>query len=457
MPTPPQLYADLDRAIPTVREEFETWLRDLVEIPTVSMDPAHADDIQRGAERAAEILRACGAEAELVETPGNPVIFGNLTANPDYPTVAIYNHMDVQPANEPQWENEPFVFQRQGDRYLGRGTTDDKGPALTALMAARFASQQGLPLNFQFIWELEEEIGSPNFAHFVEQKRDALNCKSVLVSDTIWLSPEKPAVPYGLRGMLTMQWRLETGSKDSHSGLTGGAARNPIGELAELIACCYEARTGRCSIPGFYEDVQRLSSDELTNFLGSGFDPDGFRTAHGLHDLRSDDVREIVQAIWSEPTFEVHGISGGYQGPGIKTIVPHAAEAKISMRLVPNQNPDRILELTRDFVGRLNPDVRIEPGGTLVPYLGAFSGFYGDAVREAVEFGFGVSPSFIREGGSIGAVVTLDTLLKVPVVFLGLSLPEHGYHAPNENFDWGQASGGMRAFVKYFETLSEQK
>ena len=128
MPTPPQLYADLDRAIPAVREEFEGWLRDLVEIPTVSMDPAHADDIQRGAERAAEILRACGAEAELVETPGNPVIFGNLTANPDYPTVAIYNHMDVQPANEPQWENEPFVFQRQGDRYLGRGTTDDKGP-----------------------------------------------------------------------------------------------------------------------------------------------------------------------------------------------------------------------------------------------------------------------------------------------------------------------------------------
>lgn len=450
------LYGALTQSLPAVREEFETYLRDLVQIPTISMDPAHAADIRHGAQQAAEMLRACGATAEIIETPGNPVVFGQYTVHPSYPTVAIYNHLDVQPANEPQWTDDPFVFQKAGDRYLGRGTTDDKGPALTALFAARFAVQHGLPLNFQFLWELEEEIGSPHFAHFLQQQRQALTCGSVLVSDTVWLSRTTPAVPYGLRGMMTLVLRLATGSNDCHSGLTGGAARNPIGELAALITQCYDARTGHVHIPGFYDDVRALSETELDNFLTSGFDPAVFQSIHGLHRLRTDDIRTIVQAIWSQPTFEVHGLSGGYQGPGVKTIVPHAAEAKISMRLVPDQDPERLLPLVCAFLQQHNPDVEVIPGGSLRPYLGAFDGFYGDAIREAVRFGFGASPSFIREGGSIGAVVTMNELLQVPVMFLGLSLPEHGYHAPNEYFDWGQACGGMRAFVKYFETLASQ-
>ena len=448
------LYAELDQAIPAMRQEFEELLCDLVEIPTVSMDPAHAEDMQRGARRAVDILQACGATVELVETPGQPVVFGHFTVDPAYPTVAIYNHLDVQPANEPEWRQEPFVFCRDGDRYLGRGTTDDKGPALTALLAARFAVQHGLPLNIQFIWELEEEIGSPNFAHFVKRQRQALTCDSVLVSDTVWLSRTKPSVPYGLRGMLVMMLRLETGSRDCHSGLTGGAARNPVGELAALLSRCHDARTGRVKIKGFNDDVQRPSRAELESFLSSGFSLAAFKKVHGLKKLRTRDVRETVQAIWSKPTFEVHGISGGYQGPGVKTVAPAWAEAKVSMRLVPHQDPERLFPLVRDFVKQHNADVKVTQGGSLPPYLGEFSGFYGDAVRQAVRFGFGKSPSFVREGGSIGAVVTLDQLLQVPIMFLGLSLPEHGYHAPNEHFDWRQASGGMRAFVKYFETLA---
>jgi acetylornithine deacetylase/succinyl-diaminopimelate desuccinylase-like protein len=450
-----EMYAALDQAIPAVREEFETLLCDLVQIPTVSMDPAHAGDIQRGANKAAEMLRACNAQAEIVDTPGNPVVFGQFMVNSAYPTVAIYNHLDVQPANEPEWQREPFAFHREEDRYLGRGTTDDKGPALTALMAARFAVQHDVPLNVQFIWELEEEIGSPHFAHFIRRKRKALTCDSVLVSDTVWLSRHQPAVPYGLRGMLPLQLRLQTGSKDCHSGLTGGVARNPVGELASLIARCYDAQTGRVKIKGFYDDVRRSSRAELEQFLASGFSLATFKKAHGLRKLRTNDVREAVQAIWSRPTFEVHGISGGYQGPGVKTIVPASAEAKISMRLVPDQDPKRIFALVRDFVKQHNPDVTVTCEGMLPPYLGEFSGAYADAVREAVRFGFGKLPSFTREGGSIGAVVTLDQILHVPIMFLGLSLPEHGYHAPNENFDWGQASGGMRAFVRYFEQLSQ--
>lgn len=448
------LYAALEEAIPAVRDEFESHLRDLVQIPTVSMDPAHADDIRRGAQQAASLLQRCGATADTVETPGHPVVFGQFMVNPAYPTVAIYNHLDVQPANEPEWQHQPFVFQRQDERYLGRGSTDDKGPALTALLAARFAVQHGVPLNIQFIWELEEEIGSPHFAHFVKRSRKALTCDSVLVSDTVWLSRTRPAVPYGLRGLLVFSLRLETASKDCHSGLTGGAARNPVGELADLIARCYDAQTGRVKIKGFYDDVQRPSRAELDNFLTSGFSLAAFKKVHGLKKLRTRDVRDAVQAIWSKPTFEVHGISGGYQGPGVKTVVPAWAEAKLSMRLVPKQDPARLLPLVREFVKRHNPDVKLIPGGVLPPYLGEFSGFYGDAVREAMRFGFGRVPHFVREGGSIGAVVTLDQLLRVPVVFLGLSLPEHGYHAPNEYFDWGQACGGMRAFVKYFETLA---
>lgn len=448
------LYTALEDAIPGLRDEFETLLRDLVQIPTVSMDPAHAADIRQGARQAAAMLQGCGATVEIVETPGNPVVFGQLRTDPAAPTVAIYNHLDVQPANEPQWQHDPFVFQRDGERYLGRGTTDDKGPALTALLAARFAVQHGVPLNVQFFWELEEEIGSPHFAHFIEQRRQALTCDSVVVSDTVWLSRTTPAVPYGLRGMMALLLRLETARNDCHSGLTGGAARNPVGELSDLIAHCYDARTGRVHIPGFYDAVRPLSAPELANFLASGFDLATFMQVHGLQRLRSTDVRQVVQAIWSEPTFEVHGISGGYQGPGVKTIVPHAAEAKISMRLVPDQDPDQLFTVVRDFISGYNPDVEVQREGFLRPYLGDFSGFYGEAVREAVRFGFGKTPSFIREGGSIGAVVTMDQLLQVPIVFLGLSLPEHGYHAPNENFDWGQASGGMRAFVKYFETLA---
>jgi acetylornithine deacetylase/succinyl-diaminopimelate desuccinylase-like protein len=270
MVTATELYADLAQAIPAVRQEFEELLRDLVQIPTVSMDPAHADDIQRGARAAAAMLQACGAAAEIVETPGNPVVFGQFMVNPAYPTVAIYNHLDVQPANEPEWQQEPFVLHRDGDRYLGRGTTDDKGPALTALLAARFAVQQGLPLNVQFLWELEEEIGSPHFAHFIRRKRKALTCHSGLVSDTVWLSRTRPAVPYGLRGMLVLRLRLETASKECHSGLTGGAARHPVGELADLIARCYDAQTGRVKIKGFYDDVRRPGRAELRFLWGGG-------------------------------------------------------------------------------------------------------------------------------------------------------------------------------------------
>lgn len=448
------LYKNIDSYIKDSRTEFEDKLGELVEVPTISMEPERKDDIRRGAILSKEYLESIGAKAEIVETPGNPVVFGRIEAGAGYPTVTVYNHIDVQPANPEEWHKAPFTFFNQNGRYEGRGTTDDKGPALSAMMAAKYAAQNSVPININFIWELEEEIGSPNFEHFVKNNIGKLKTDSVVVSDTIWISRERPATPYGLRGMMLLTMTLQTGEKDVHSGLTGGAARNPIGELCKVIAECFDADTGRVKIKGFYDDVRRATKAEVQSFLDSGFSSKRFRKAHELRKLRFDEEGKVLKAVMAEPTFEVHGITGGYQGPGVKTIVPYRAEAKISCRLVPDQDPKKVFKIVRDFIRSKNADVKVDFQGALEPYLGEFSGPYADAASEAMKFAFGRKPAFTREGGSIGAVVTMKKYLKSPIIFLGLSLPEHGYHAKNENFDWGMASGGIKMFVRYFDQIS---
>ena len=436
-----------------MQNEFEAKLKEWVETPSVSAAPEHRGDIERMADNAVAYIRECGGTADKVPTPGNPVVVGRFFSRPEHPTVTVYNHLDVQPANEPQWKRPPFVFHSENQRYYGRGTTDDKGPALTAFFGARQAFQKKLPINIQFIWELEEEIGSPNFEHFIKANLHSLRTDSVVVSDTIWIARGKPAVGYGLRGLAPFRLLLETGTKDVHSGTTGGAARNPIGELCQIISECYDARTGKVKIPGFYKDVAKPTRQELSSFRSSGFNVNYFRKAHELKHIRSGSASDVMQRLWTQPTFEVHGMVGGYTGTGVKTAIAPAAEAKLSMRLVPNQNPDKVFALVRKFVKQRNPDVQVIPESFLSPFLGPREGPYIDAATDAMRFAFGKKPAFVREGGSIGAVVTMQKHMKVPIVFLGLSLPEHGYHAPNENYDWEQASGGARMFERYFENL----
>ncbi len=221
-----------------------------------------------------------------------------------------------------------------------------------------------------------------------------------------------------------------------------------------MITSLYDEKTGKILIKGFYDDVVPPTKAELRSFSRAGFSLAEFKRVHGLKLLRYKDPLDVMQAIWSKPTLEVHGIAGGYQGPGLKTAIPPFAEAKISLRLVPDQVPKEAFRLLKAEVRRLNPDVRVEPVSSLSPYRGQTSGPVVDAGVEAVRFGFGKEPAFVREGGSIGAVVTMQKRLGCPIHLIGLSLPEHGYHAPNEFFDWGQASGGMKAFAKYFELLS---
>jgi acetylornithine deacetylase/succinyl-diaminopimelate desuccinylase-like protein len=449
--------AALDRYVTSCRSGFESSLAHLVSIPTVSMDPARSGDVRRGADAAAELLRSLGARADVLETEGNPVIFGRFETGSKHPTLTVYNHMDVQPADEPEWRRPPFELRIEGDRYYGRGATDDKGPALSALYGAKFAVDAGVPINLNFLWELEEEIGSPNLERLLRKRKRELKTDSVVVSDTIWISRQRPALSAGLRGLQGATLRLQTSERDVHSGLTGGAARNPVGEIAALIAELYDAKTGRVKIPGFHKDVVPASRAELASFQRSGFSIAAFKKAHGLRSLRFKEPSKVMRAIWAEPTLEVHGLSGGYHGPGIKTVIPPYAEAKLSMRLVPDQSPAKIFKLLQSYVKKLNPDVEVRPESSLAPFRGVVTGPLAEAARQAVRFGFGREPAFVREGGSIGAVVTLQKTLNCPVLFIGLSLPEHGYHAPNEFFDWGQAHGGMKTFARYFELVSSQR
>jgi acetylornithine deacetylase/succinyl-diaminopimelate desuccinylase-like protein len=444
--------AELERIAQGWRDDFQAILKDLVEIPSVSMDPGRRADMAKMAEAARVLLQRFGWEAQLLPTPGNPLVFGRRVVDPSAPTVTIYNHMDVQPGGDrDEWKTDPFEFTTEGDTWYGRGTTDDKGPGLTALYGARLALERGARVNVNFLWELEEEIGSPSFAAGIKAHQAVLKTDFVVVSDTIWVSRERPASPAGLRGLQPMRLVLETGTTDQHSGVTGGAARNPVTELCDLIGKMVDGRTGQVKIPGFYADWRKPTRAELRDFKQSGFTVKKFMKDHLFKSLRSQDAVDVMTRIWAKPTLEVHGIAGGYQGPGVKTVVPPRAEAKISMRLVPRMRPAKIVKLVTAFVKKHAKDVKVIAESGLEPYEGTTTGPLADLIRRSMAFAFGREPVFVREGGSIGAVKTMEDVLGAPVVFLGLSLPEHGYHAPNENYDWAQARGGMVAFARLFQ------
>lgn len=439
------------------RKNFEELLRQFVEIPTVSADPDHAKDLERCAKLAVQTLQDFGGKAKIHRAAGAPpVVLGSFEAGRGLPTLTIYNHLDVVPANaatEP-WNTEPFRFTRKGDTYFGRGTTDDKGPALSALLGARAAVDAGLPVNIKLLWELEEEVGSPHFAKTLAAIGPAAATDVVVVSDTVWVSRGRPAVSSGLRGLQTLTLSLETAKTDQHSGTTGGVARNPVTELAALVGELCDARTGRVKIPGFYDDVEKPTRQQLRDFAAAGFSVARFKKTYDFKSIRTDDPVDALKRLWALPTFEVHGLVGGYTGPGVKTIVPPRAELKISVRLVPEMKGRRVVKLVKDFVKKRNPDVRVEAGPEAPWYRGVTSGPHFDAARAAMKFAFGREPVTVREGGTIGAILFLEQILRCPIVFMGLSLPEHGYHAPNENYDWGQASGGIAAFAKFCEEVA---
>jgi acetylornithine deacetylase/succinyl-diaminopimelate desuccinylase-like protein len=440
------------------RDEYEAVLKRFVETPTVSCDPAYAEDIRAGLDLTVETLRKFGGKVDVYKAgKGNPLVHGVFGSSKNVPTVTVYNHIDVQPASketEP-WNTEPFVMTKNGDSYFGRGTTDDKGPALAALFGARAALEAEVPINIRFLWEFEEEIGSPNFENIISKASSDLRTDSVVVSDTVWVSRNRPASSAGLRGLLGFLLSLETGEVDTHSGETGGASRNPIAELMRLVCDLYDPLTGRIKIKGFYDDVIPPSKQELNDWTNCGFNVRAFKKAHHLKLMRTEDPLEVMKRIWGIPTFEVHGVIGGYQGPGVKSIVPPRAEVKASFRLVPAQDPEKIKKQLQAAVRERNPDVKVQFESAAPAFRTVLEGPLPVALKGAIKFAFKREPVFVRDGGTIGAMTSIEKVLKCPVLFLGLSLPEHGYHAPNENFDWQQASGGMVAFAKYFEEIAK--
>jgi acetylornithine deacetylase/succinyl-diaminopimelate desuccinylase-like protein len=450
--------ADLADFAARHRSDFEVWLTSFVNIPSVSVDPARAADVRRCATAAVDLLRSDlvrAGSATLLETGGHPLVRARLTNISDWPTVTLYNHLDVQPADGDDWLTDPFHLTQRDDRYIGRGATDDKGPALTGLLGALAAREMRVPVNVAFLWEFEEEAGSEHFASAVESDAESLRTDAIVVSDTIWVTRGKPSTSAGLRGLQPFRLTLRTATSDLHSGLTDGVARNPLGELMQVVAACVDGQTGRVLIPHFYDEVESLTQEEEDAFLGSGFSVETFKRDYQVMSLRETDTLEVMRRLWGMPTFEVHGVVGGYTGPGVKTAIPSAAEVKLSCRLVPTMTCAGTLERIRSFIAERFPDVEVHPEPGLDPYKGETSGPLAEAVLAAFRFGFDAPAVFTREGGSIGAVPIMQRILQAPVVFLGLSLPEHHYHGPNEFFDWGQAEGGIAAFAHLLNSLCQ--
>jgi acetylornithine deacetylase/succinyl-diaminopimelate desuccinylase-like protein len=311
-----------------------------------------------------------------------------------------------------------------------------------------------VPVNIRFLWEFEEEIGSPNFEKIITKAAPNLKTDSVVVSDTVWVSRGRPANSAGLRGLMGFLLRLETATVDTHSGEVGGVARNPIGELMKVVCDLYDPVTGRVKVKGFYDDIIPPSKKELQDWANCGFSLSTFKKAHHLKKLRTSDDLDAMKRMWGMPTLEIHGVAGGYQGPGLKSIVPPRGEVKASCRLVPGQDPKKIAALIKNAVKQSNPDVEISFESMAPAFRTKVEGPLPEALKRAVKFAFKKDAVFVRDGGTIGAMTSIEKVLKCPILFLGLSLPEHGYHAPNENFDWQQASGGMVAFAKYFEEIA---
>lgn len=478
--------ADLDQYIAAAQEPFEDGLRALVEIPSVSQHADRRGDVVRCATRASEYLGTLSRAIRLgaVNAYGDsggglPVVHWDRFGNPKWQTVIIYNHLDVQPAKpEDGWDTDPFEFVARDDaqvgrRYFGRGTTDDKGPALTVLLAVKFAIQLGFPLNFFVIWETEEEAGSPNFPAWFGQRSIRRHLRkfaspSLLISDTIWPASNVPAVSCGLRGLINFTFELTTATdekgrpKGVHSGLVGGAAPNPLNRLAHVIARCADEQAW-VLIPDGREGLQALPREELEAFARAGaMTVERFKDDYGLRSSLARSVPDLLDRVWNLPTFEVTGMFGGITDPpdAVKTEVPGYGRAHISCRLGPGQDPVQFEQALRAYVACLDPDVVVtRRGGVGRPFAMDPEGPHLQAAAEALKAGFGYPEVvFDRCGGSIGAVTHFtDILPDLPVVLLGLSLPEHNYHGTQENFDWRQAAGGIRTFVNYFERVAKME
>jgi len=444
----------VSQAMPVYRDQLET----LVSIPSISAEPSHRTDIDRVVEVMGLYARAFGFQANVIQTEGNPVLVGHLEVDPNAPWVTVYNHLDVQPGEETEWTTNPFEPVVNDDMIIGRGATDDKGPALSILHAIHFLHRTGrLRTNVQLTYETEEEIGSDNFGSFLDRSQILERPDSILISDTTF-EGDNPAITYRLRGVVTASLRLKTGTKWAHSGSIGGLAKNPLTILSHAAVQCIDVKTGEVLIPGFYDGAREPTAGEVENIdtLLQHFNLRQFSCDMGCDALYTDDPREALLRKGFRPTFEMHGNKGGYNGEGVKTVIPYDVELKVSMRLVPGQDPKHVLEALRAYMHDINPAIEVIGGHGIPAYITQIESPFIERATEACTYGFEKPALRTAEGGSIGATTEFQRVWpNVPIVMLAQSLNSDGYHAPNERFLFSQAAAGMRTMAKYIGSIGD--
>ncbi|UCC86382.1 MAG: dipeptidase [Anaerolineales bacterium] len=439
-------------------------LMQLLRIPSVSTDPERRADMERTANWLATRMREIGlSRAQVLPTGGHPVVYGEwLGAGPHRPTVLIYGHYDVQPTDpDDEWLSPPFEPVVRDGHLYARGAADNKGQHYVHLAAAEafFRVDGGPPVNLKFMIEGEEEIGSPNLDSFIKQHADMLACDTVLISDTSMLTPTTPAIIYGLRGMTYMEITVRGPKQDLHSGSYGGVAHNPLQVVVELLAALHDGQ-GRVAIPGFYDRVRPLSEEERAEYGRVPFDEEALRQEIGAPALWSGESGYTPrERLGTRPTLEIHGIRGGFVGQGQKTVIPAKVVAKVSMRLVPDQDPVEIGRLFEQRIRELAPPtVEVEVRALShaeaavierdTPTMQAAVGAY--------KQGFGGEPVFLRCGGTLPVVAMLNEILQVPVILIGFGLPDDNGHSPNEKLRLDSFYRGIKTSIFYMQALASQ-
>ena len=460
----------LDAAVEFARENADRFveeLKELLRIPSISTTPERTEDVRRAAEFVADGLRRAGMEnVRLIETStatrtGHPLVYADWSgAGAGAKTVLCYGHYDVQPPDPlDEWKSPPFEPEVRDGNVYARGAVDDKGQMWMHVKALESALAGGgkLPVNVRVIVEGEEEVGGEGIAAFVREHGGQLKADAALVSDTEMFAPELPTLCVGLRGMIYTELEARGAATDLHSGMYGGAAPNPFVALAQVIAQL-KREDGRIAIPGFYDDLQEPTSDELEAWRSLPFDEEHYRkTEVGSTELTGEEMFSVLERTWARPTMDVHGMPGGFTGAGAKTVIPSKAVAKISFRLVPDMKSEKTFGLYKEFVESIAPkgivlEARLIHSGE--PIVVSTDNDYIRAAAAAMKEVFGRETVYVRGGGSIPIVGDFVRELGIPTVMMGFGLPDDNLHAPNEKFHLENFHRGIESILRFFEKLA---
>ncbi len=433
----------MDAVLNYINSNFSNYvaeLKDYLRIKSISALESHKEDIKRCAEFASQKLKDAGMKrVEIFQTGGHPIVYGEWLEAEGKPTVLIYGHYDVQPVDPVElWLSDPFEAELRDGKIFARGANDNKGQHFVHIKSVEaFYKVTGkMPVNIKYVLEGEEEIGSVSLTKFLKEQKELLKCDAVLISDTSMFAEDVPTITYGLRGLCYMEIEVTGPNKDLHSGSFGGSVANPINELAKIISKLHD-KNGKVLIPNFYKDVRRITAKEKENFKQLKFSEKNYAKELGVKELAGEKGFTTLERLWTRPTLDCNGIIGGFTENGAKTVLPSKALAKISMRLVPDQDPKKIEKEFIRYVKSISPkSVRVEIKShhygypVVVPLENRAVQIAANAVSKA----FGKKVVFTREGGSIPIVVDFVKQLKAPAILMGLGLDSDNIHSPNEHF-----------------------